>query len=438
MNKTLREQLKAVLSEVQKIADGAKGEDGKHREFTEEETKNILELKGKADGLKAKIKDADQAKALADELAADSGDADEVPSGTQSKSLQPYTDSVKDRPQAPASMGEAFVKSDAYTQFFKEHPSGIGEGTPVSIKGVRVGGLDQIGRKADPAPLQADIALPQPVRLPTVDLTYPQPLTFLDMISRGSIGGNSFEYLQITAVQRNAALVPDEILPNDTTLKPLSDLSTNLADAKVYTYADGYTVTNQLLADAPAMASYLNNQLSYNINSVIADKLLNGTGANGQPTGLLNTDGVQHQAAAGDDPVTIPTTVRKALTSLSKINAPVTGMLLSPEDAEALDLMQDGQKRFFGNGPFGSGPNTLWGRPWAVEASLPQGTALVGNLKTITLLDREGLSVLAFNQHADYARRNLVYVRAELRAAQAIFKPAEIVVCDLGTAPVTP
>lgn len=428
MNKTLREQLKAVIAEAQKIGAKAKEE---NREFTDDEAKEILELKGKADGLKSKIENADAAQAAAAEMAAKSAEPEE----TGTKSLEPYMDSVKDRPKAPVSMGEAFVKSDAYTSFFKEHASGIGQGTPVSIKGVRVGGLEQIGRKADPAPLQADIALPQPVRLPTVDLTYPQPLSFLDMISRGSIGGNSFEYLQITAVDRNAALVPDEILPNDTTLKPLSDMSTNLADAKVYTYADGYTVTNQLLADAPAMASYLNNQLSYNINSVIADKLLNGTGTNGEPTGLLHTDGVQHQAAAGDAPVTIPVTVRKALTSLSKINAPVTGMVFSPEDAEALDLMQDGQKRFYGNGPFGSGPNTLWGRPWAVDMSLPQGTALVGNLKTVTLLDREGLSVLAFNQHADYARRNLVYVRAELRAAQAIFKPAEIVVCDLGTAP---
>ena len=42
--------------------------------------------------------------------------------------------------------------------------------------------------------------------------------------------------------------------------------------------------------------------------------------------------------------------------------------------------------------------------------------------------------MLAFNQHADYARRNMVYVRAELRAMQLIYNPREIVVADLTAA----
>jgi hypothetical protein len=35
---------------------------------------------------------------------------------------------------------------------------------------------------------------------------------------------------------------------------------------------------------------------------------------------------------------------------------------------------------------------------------------------------------MALNQHADYARRNLVYVRAELRAEQVIWKPNRLIV----------
>ena len=55
-------------------------------------------------------------------------------------------------------------------------------------------------------------------------------------------------------------------------------------------------------------------------------------------------------------------------------------------------------------------------------------TAVLGDFKQVALLDREGLSVLAFNQHKDYAQRNLTYVRAELRAAQVIWKPNRLVV----------
>ena len=63
------------------------------------------------------------------------------------------------------------------------------------------------------------------------------------------------------------------------------------------------------------------------------------------------------------------------------------------------------------------------------------GAALVGNFAgNVQFLQREPLSVLAFNQHKDYAQRNMVYVRAELRAMQLIYAPREIVVADLTAA----
>ena len=48
----------------------------------------------------------------------------------------------------------------------------------------------------------------------------------------------------------------------------------------------------------------------------------------------------------------------------------------------------------------------------------------------VQVLDRSGLTVEAFNQHKDYASRNLTYVRAELRAAQVIWRPANFVVLE--------
>jgi HK97 family phage major capsid protein len=260
-----------------------------------------------------------------------------------------------------------------------------------------------------------------------VDLTTPPRLTLLDLITRGQMAGQSFEYLQVTAVTRNAAIVPNEILPADSTLKPTSGLTTALATASAYTYADGFTVTNMMLADAPALATYLDNQLDYNIKAVVEDKLLNGSGTGGNPTGIMNTSGVQAQAFDTDMVVTL----RRAIGKLTRIGAPITAVVVSPEDDETFDLMKDADGRYYSGGPWASGPQTIWGRPRVVSPKLAQGTAVLGNWGTVTLFDREGLSVLAFNQHKDYAARNLVYVRGELRAAQAIFKPAELVIADL-------
>ena len=421
MSKTLREQLAAVLAEAKSIADLAKDEG---RDFTADEITKIGELKSQADSLTAEVKAADEAQSRMKSLLASTAAAksDDEPKPTESE------------PSGAKSFGEAYVDSDPYKQLLKSNPGGFGEGSLIALPKVTVAAKGR-GFKADPNPMSVAVGNLQPTRLPTVDLTYQRPLTLLDLISTGSITGNSFDYVQITSVARNAGIVKDEILPTDpaSALKPLSDLSTNLATGKVFTYADGYTVTNELLADAGAFASYLNGQLVYNIRSVIENYLVNGTGASGQPTGILHTTGVQQIANAGADPVQIPVSIRKAITALDQVGAQITGIVLNPADAEQLDIMQDGVQRFYGNGPFGAGPRTLWGRPYVTTQAIPEGTALVGDLSTINVLEREALSVVAFNQHADYARRNLVYVRAELRAAQVIYKPGHLALVALGT-----
>lgn len=426
--KSLREQLSDALTEAKSLSDKAKG-----RDFDDDEQKRIVELKSLTDDLQTKIKAADDAKAASAALMKAAMETAAAKKGVDLAKVKEHGNDPAAK-AIPSGIGDAFVKSATYQQWLKANPSGLGEGSNLALSKTYVG-----GQKADPAPLSVGGNVPgtylTPQRLATVDLTYPKPLDFLDLISYGTISGNSFDYLQITSVTRNAGIVPDEIKPGDTTVKPLSDMGAQMATGKVYTYADGYTVTNQLLSDAGAFASYLNSQLAYNIKAVLQDKLLNGSGTNGEPTGLLKTTGVQHQAAVDvADVANIPKTVRKAISLLNKIGAPITAVVLSPEDAETLDLMQDAQKRFFGSGPFGAGPSTLWGRPYVTSQALHAGTAIVGNLQTIQLLQREPLSIEAFNQHADYARRNLVYVRAEERAAQVVYKPAEIVVCDFKAA----
>ena len=59
------------------------------------------------------------------------------------------------------------------------------------------------------------------------------------------------------------------------------------------------------------------------------------------------------------------------------------------------------------------------------------GSALVGDFSSLHFLEREALQVLAFNQHKDYAQRNMTYVRAELRGLQLFYAPREVVVADL-------
>lgn len=428
----LKEQLKAALKRAGELASKS--------ELSEDETNEALELAKSIPDLREKIKRQDEAAAALKSLAADddaAGDAAGDQAGGAGAGDGAKSGGARTAPRDEAlhvkTFGTEFVNSKSYQDFRKAFPSGLGDGTPFDSGRVKVGNMADYfaSRKA---PLTVDVGRVQPIRMPAVDQVDRDRLTFLDLVTRGSTGGN-FEYVQITGVTRNAAIVAESTGGTGTTaadgFKPTSEMTTALADAKVYTYADGYDVTNQLLSDAPAMATYMNTELAYSLDWVVEDKLLNGTGLNGEPKGILNTTGVQQQEyTAGVDPFDDASAmafikgVRKGITKVTRLpGGTVQAIVLSPEMDEAIDLLQDANDRFYGGGPFQSGPQTLWGRPRVVSERLAGTDALLGDFRQVALLDREGLSVQAFNQHKDYAQRNMVYVRAELRAAQVIWKP---------------
>jgi HK97 family phage major capsid protein len=409
----LKAQLAALQAELLSIKTAAQSA---KRDFTDDELTQIEAKSAEATDLKARIERIEASeKSLAGLI--DGGKADD--------SAEKGGD---DDTQTP--LGERFMKSDPYQRFLKSGTPGVG--SPILIDTVRIGSMKEFfaNRKAG---LTSDVARVQPVRVPTVDLVDRPQLSLLDLISRGQTGGN-FEYVQIVSVTRNAAIVAESTSGTDNVLKPVSELTTALADAKVYTYADGYEVTNQLLADAPAFATYMDNELRYSLDGVVEDKLLHGSGVNGEPKGLFNTSGVQELEFTGAEPVDFVKAVRKGITKVTRLQGGrVDAVLINPEDEEAIDLMQDGVERFYGQGPFGTGPATLWGRARVLSEAVEPGSFILGDFKQIALLDREGLSIQAFNQHKDFAQRNRTYVRAELRAAQVVWKPARLVIGTRGT-----
>jgi HK97 family phage major capsid protein len=208
--------------------------------------------------------------------------------------------------------------------------------------------------------------------------------------------------------------------------EPQADLRP--ADAKAHTYADGIEATQQELNDDGALASLIDGILAQNLRDEIERIILAGDEANGEPDGILNTTGVLQQAFATD----VVTTVRKAKTLLSETSNTIPqAILLNPEDDEALDLLKDLEGRYYSGGPFTAGPTNIWATPRVTSAAVPVGQAIMGNFRAFQFLIYEALSILAFNQHKDYAQRNLVYVRAELRGLQLFRQPAKLAVLDL-------
>lgn len=396
-NMSMKQERQDVFARVKAIMDKANGE---NRGFTAEESDEIISLRAKADKLTADIAKTEEAdKALKAMMAAS----------------EP-SDDVSGKPAVTAkTIGEAFIQTDAYRAF---KSATTPDRTPVRIA------KSQIRVKQDPNPLSTTLpGAVNPNVLPGyTDVTYPQPNVFLDLITRGTTDSPYIKYRQLISVTSAAASVKEGAV------KPLSQLGTQMAEAKEWTCADGFKVTNQELHDDGIISTLINQTLMRNLNAYLEKTILNGDSATDvAQKGILNTEGTQQVAFDTD----IFTTARHAKRVLSAIGTNVQAIVLNPEDNEAIDLMQDKQGRYFGQGPFAIGPSTLWGVPRIESQALPKGTAVMGDFSTVQLLNYVPLTIEAFNQNEDDARHNLTYVRAEERNMLFIREPKRLAVVKL-------
>ena len=65
--------------------------------------------------------------------------------------------------------------------------------------------------------------------------------------------------------------------------------------------------------------------------------------------------------------------------------------------------------------------------------AISEGTALVGSSMAATVYERQGLSVLVADQHADFFVRNLVVILFEERLAFPVYFPTALVEVTLGS-----
>jgi len=408
----LKEKLKALLAEAAELQK-------KGAELSEDEVARVPVLTQEIADVKSKIEAQDKAaEALKSAFAAE----EQAPAEER--------EARKSGAEQPRSLGDAFVGSEALKAFREQHPNGVAKNTPISVEARRFASKAASVR-AIKAPLNTvDNGDTTPTRLPGIeDVTYRRPNTLLDLITVGTTAAAWLQYRQLVAITNNARIVPEaQTVDSAANLKPISDLETRMADAKAHTYADGIEATTQELNDDGALSSLINGILAQNLRDEIERVILSGDDDDEEPNGILNTTGVLQQAFSTD----MVTTIRKAKTLLRETSSTVPqAILFNPEDAEAIDLLKDGNQRYYGNGPFGTGPDTVWGVPRIESSAIPAGQALMGDFRAVQFLVYEALSVLAFNQHKDYAQRNLVYIRAELRGLQMIRQPAKLALLDL-------
>lgn len=253
-----------------------------------------------------------------------------------------------------------------------------------------------------------------------------QPRSIMDLVTIAQTDSNNVEFARVKTRTDNAAPVLD--YNSGFVSKPESNLEFELVQAPVKTIPTYVAAHRHILADAPQLRSLINQELAYMVRLEMEDQMLNGDGTSANFTGILNTAGIQTRTQGsitdrgGEAGDTKADALRRAITDIQLSFYEVTGMLMNPGDAEALELEKSADGEYVNVfDPVGS---RIWRVPVVESSIIAAGTALVGNFRLgATLYDRQQTDIRV-GEPGDFFLQNAVAVLAELRAAFAVKRPA--------------
>jgi HK97 family phage major capsid protein len=397
---TIREQREALAASVRQIAEAAKSE---NRNLTPDEQQQIgsdlTKVKAWDDQIRAGEATQDlvrQIAALPDAAAKDRNDVGETKS---------------------ASLGDHFVKSDAYKEMLEKR----------SVTRFTAGTGEYVHGKAEPAPI-VSTGLGQVQYGPVVPTALQRP-TIADLLSSGTLNGVSLTYFQQGVTTGGFAAVAED------TEKPGITFSFTPVTEPLAKIAGVTKITDETSEDAAAVVSIIDSQLRLRLAIEEEFQISAGSGIAPNLKGILLRTGVQTEAAAtaADNLDAIYRAITKVQTA-TQLTA--TGVVMHPTDYQKLRLGKDLNGQYYGGGafqgPYGNGgviiQPPVWGLPTIVTTGIVQGTALVGAFAAAAQLFRKGgVRVESTNSDGDDFRFNRIAIRAEERILLAVYLPAAFV-----------
>lgn len=235
-----------------------------------------------------------------------------------------------------------------------------------------------------------------------------------DVIGRVPTTMGSVEYYYWMQDPNDAASVVEE-----GELKPNAPLAGELKAVPISTYAWWKGITKQALDDIPMIQSVIDTQLRRGVIRAI----------NNEAADELQADPNIALVAGGAD---LLGQIRVAMAQIDDMGYEANAVLLNPMDWADLDsgLLPLIQRNT--GAPYGPVMNSaFWGLTPVAVPQLPAGTAYVGDFaEGLTYFDRQSISLLMTDSHADYFLRNKMVLLAEARGKVAVTNAAVIVKCE--------
>ncbi|HET6911620.1 MAG TPA: phage major capsid protein [Mycobacteriales bacterium] len=263
-----------------------------------------------------------------------------------------------------------------------------------------------------------------------VDLRF-RKLVVADLMAQGATTSNQVSYVKETAFNNNAAGTAEQAQ------LPQSDDTIARVSEQVGKIGHFMKTTDELIQDAPAYESFLQNRLVFGVRLKEDGELLSGTGYPSVP-GLLGRSGMQTN-------ITVGTTASPAAPSgvIDDVYAQITAIrfnafvepdaiLVNPTDWQKIRLAKDANGQYYAGGPFtgayGNGGysnvDALWGLRVLITPAIAAGSMLVGGYQECAqVFRRQGITVEMTNSNDLDFENGLITVRAEERLALAVYRP---------------
>ncbi|MFH0902318.1 MAG: phage major capsid protein [Pseudomonadota bacterium] len=431
--KDLHEKIQTALKAARDICDAV---DQGNREFTAEERQQVKGHLEEAAQLKGQIKESKADADLRQQII-DLGSGIDV---SQRNQGDPNRHPVGVAAGQGKTIGERFVDAQAIKDWMAiVAPNGhIAEGRK-GLQSPAVEFKDLLGLHRKTL-LTGDSATSGGAFVQTDYTGIYEPLgrrlfTLRDLISIRATTSDTVEFARQTAKVTQSAPVAEANVTDYAGAtgevsgeKPEATMAFEKVTATVKTIACWIPATKRALSDAAQLRGIIDQDLRDDLQEDWEDELVAGDGTGEHFTGIENTSGHLTQAWDTD----LLTTARKAVTAVRVTGrARPTAWLVHPNDAETIDLLKDGQNRFYGNGPFDTGFPRLWRYPIVECEAVTEGQGILGDFRKAVWWDREQATIQVSDSHSDFFIRNMVAILAEMRGAFGLIRPSAFILVDL-------
>ena len=248
------------------------------------------------------------------------------------------------------------------------------------------------------------------------------PVTIRSVLSSIGVSTNMVNSLREASWNNSAAGV------SQAAAKPESDITFEQYNVPVETVAHWIKVSNQLLADAPAIAAYINTRLRDGLAQEVDKQLLLGNGTAPNLSGLTDTGNFTAYSAVSDD--LLVDAINRAKYQLWAIGRQPDTVIVNPADWGAMERTRESYTGGLGEYLYGMPGVAAGMNPFGVRVvlsnNMPSGKFLIGALAGSAMVyDRQGATIEMGYINDDFTK-NLVTIRAEERLGLGVERPTGI------------